>query len=185
MSGLELPNNEPRSTYDLQVLQVNSIVTYQDKEVRNIIGEDIVLETKLAPDLWWSKFDLKSMAQVFLNLVVNACEAMPEGGHLTVETSNVVLEDQYVADYPEIQGEYVLLAVQDTGCGISDDIKKYIVEPFYTTKGEKHPGLGLPMVFGHVKQFGGQVRVESEQGMGSTFRIYLPRVEKPDPSATC
>jgi signal transduction histidine kinase len=171
-----------RSVYDLRILQINPVVTHQDKVVRNIIGEDIVLETKLAPDLWWSKFDLQAMAQVFRNLVVNACEAMPEGGHLTIETSNVVLDDDYAAHHPELQsGEYVVLVIHDTGYGISNEIKDHIFEPFFTTKNEEHPGLGLASVFGYVRQFGGQIQVHSGEGVGSTFKIYLPRVAEPDP----
>lgn len=163
-----------------QVLNLNSIVVELDKMLQRVIGEDIDLKTILVPELWPVKVDPAQIEQVILNLVVNARDAMPKGGQLLIETANVVINDKYVAGHLDTRpGQYVLLAISDTGCGMSQEVKTHIFEPFFTTKElGRGTGLGLATVFGIVKQSGGDIWVYSEEGLGATFKIYLPRVEE-------
>ena len=145
--------------------------------VKRLIGEDVELRTYLARDLWAVRVDPAQVEQILVNLVVNAREAMPRGGKITVETANVSLDREYLRSNPTVQpGEYVLLAVSDSGSGIPREIRDRIFEPFFTTKeGTEARGLGLSSVYGIVKQSGGHVAVYSEEGKGTTFRVYLPR----------
>ncbi|MHC5034561.1 MAG: ATP-binding protein, partial [Planctomycetota bacterium] len=160
-----------------KVLNINSVVAEIEKMLKRIIGEHIQMETTLAPDLWPAKVDPAQFEQVVVNLAVNARDAMPEGGRLTIATANVVLDEEFVAEHVEMEpGEYVLLSVSDTGMGMSSEVKAHLFEPFFTTKrlGEG-TGLGLATVHGIVKQSGGHIWVESEEGRGTIFTIYLPR----------
>jgi CheY-like chemotaxis protein len=147
--------------------------------LRRLIGEDVQLELRLDPGAGRVTADPGHLEQVVMNLAVNARDAMPGGGRLTLETAAVTLDAAFVAEHPgSSAGPHVLLAVRDTGSGMTAEVLSHMFEPFFTTKAPGHgTGLGLSTVYGIVKQHRGYVDVESEPGRGSTFRIYLPRVE--------
>jgi two-component system, cell cycle sensor histidine kinase and response regulator CckA len=167
---------------DPKVLDLNFAVGDMEKLLRRLIGEDVQLTTVLSQDLGRVKADQGQLEQVLLNLAVNARDAMPQGGKLTIQTENMVMDEEFVRRYPyPVQpGPYICLKVTDTGIGMSPETKARAFEPFFTTKEKgKGTGLGLSTVYGVVKQSGGYIEIESTLGVGTTFRIYLPRVDEP------
>lgn len=163
-----------------KVLNIQSIMADMETILRRLIGEDIALEAVSAPSLGHVKADRSQIEQVVMNLAINARDAMPKGGRLTIEASNVEIG----ADVPHTPtvvspGKYVMLAVTDNGCGMKEDVRAHIFEPFFTTKEKgKGTGLGLATVYGIVKQSGGYIWVYSEPDVGTTFKIYLPRIDE-------
>ena len=168
-------------------LDLNEVVHRVHGMLKRLLGEDIDLSLLTAPDLWHVRFDPGQAEQILVNLAANARDAMPSGGKLTLETSNVQLDDDYRHAHPGASvGEFVLLAVSDTGDGMSDEVRAHAFEPFFTTKESgRGTGLGLAMIDGAVSQNGGRVELYSEVGHGTSFKIYLPRVHaaEPGPSA--
>ncbi|QEL15587.1 PAS domain S-box protein [Limnoglobus roseus] len=162
-----------------RVLDLGVVVRDSERMLRRLIGEDVHLATVIRPDLGRVKVDPTQMEQVLLNLAVNARDAMPRGGRLTVEAANVNLDEGYADAHPEVwPGRYVMLAVADTGTGMDEGTKARMFDPFYTTKGVgKGTGLGLAVVHGIVKQSGGHVVAYSEVGLGTTVKMCLPAVE--------
>ncbi len=163
-----------------QSLNLNELVSDMSKMLKRIIGEDVDLEFLPDPRLWNTFADPVQVEQIVMNLVINARDAMPDGGKLTIETKNMDLGPEYIMRHPQVkEGPYVMLAVTDTGKGIEKGIIEHIFEPFFTTKElGKGSGLGLSTVYGIVKQHKGFIWVYSEPGIGTTFKVYLPRIEK-------
>ncbi len=170
-----------RQVLEPKVLDLNGVVTNIAKLIERLVGEDVNLRCTPAPDLGRVKADPVQIEQVILNLAANARDAMVSGGALSIETANVDLDEAYAVAHPgAAAGHYVMLSVSDTGTGIDAETQARIFDPFFTTKEKgKGTGLGLATVYGVVKQSGGHIRVYSELGHGTTFKIYLPRVDAP------
>jgi len=170
-----------RQVMEPKVLDLNQVVANVGKMLQRLIGEDIDLVTKPDAALGLVKADPGQIEQVIMNLAVNARDAMPEGGKVTIETANVELDENYAGGHISVQpGPYVMLAVSDTGTGMDAETQSHVFEPFFTTKEPgKGTGLGLATVYGIVKQSGGYIWLYSEPGKGTAFKIYLPRVDEP------
>jgi len=170
-----------RQVIQPEVINLNDLLAELDKMMRRLITENITLTIDASPLLRSVLADAGQLQQIIVNLVINAADAMPDGGRLTIETENVELDESYAELNPEARpGLFVRLAVTDTGCGIDAAVRERIFEPFYTTKPiDKGTGLGLATVYGIVRQSGGHIVVYSEPGQGATFKIYLPAVENP------
>jgi CheY-like chemotaxis protein len=170
-----------RQVFQPRLLKLDTVIAEMESLLRRLIGEDLEIKTETAPELGCVKADKGQISQVILNLCVNARDAMPHGGVITIETSNIDLDERYAATHVGVKpGSYILLAVTDTGQGMDAETQQRIFEPFFTTKQPgKGTGLGLSTIYGIVQQSGGSIWVDSEVGSGSTFKIYLPRVECP------
>ncbi|WP_179906254.1 PAS domain-containing hybrid sensor histidine kinase/response regulator [Rhabdonatronobacter sediminivivens] len=162
-----------------QVIDANALIGGMEDMLRRTLGEELNIALSLDARLWRSEIDPGQLESALLNLVINSRDSMPDGGSLTIETANVLLDDTYVAYEPDLTaGQYVVIAVSDTGHGIPSDQIDRAFEPFFTTKGaDKGTGLGLSMVYGFVKQSGGHIRLYSEPGEGTTVKLYFPRVQ--------
>jgi two-component system, cell cycle sensor histidine kinase and response regulator CckA len=169
-----------RQIIEPKVVSLNELIVNLQKMLIRLIGEDISLYSHLEEALGSVQIDPGQFEQVLINLAINARDAMPNGGKLHIETANLELDEKYCKNHREIHpGKYVFLAMSDTGQGMSEEVKRHLFEPFFTTKPKGHgTGLGLATIFGIVKQAGGSVEVYSEVGLGTTIKIYLPRIEK-------
>jgi len=169
-----------RQVLEPKVIDVNIIVSDIERMLRRLIGEHIELKTRKSPDLWKVRADPGQIEQAILNMVLNARDAMPSGGTLAIETSNAEVDENFARSHiPTRPGSYVMVAVLDTGVGITDDVKARLFEPFFTTKERgKGTGLGLSTTYGIVKQSGGYLWCDSKVGRGTTFQLFLPRVEE-------
>jgi two-component system cell cycle sensor histidine kinase/response regulator CckA len=161
-----------------EILDLNTVVTGMDNVLLHLMGRGVEVRFNPAAGLKTVKADVGQIEQVIVNISMNAAEAMPNGGKLTLETANVTLDAGYTSSFPDLKaGEYVMLAIGDTGAGMSEEVKSRVFEPFFTTKGiGKGTGLGLATCHGIIKQSGGHIAVYSEPGRGTTFKIYLPQV---------
>ncbi|MFL5284297.1 MAG: ATP-binding protein, partial [Rhodopila sp.] len=167
-----------RQTLDPKPLDANKLVAGMSELLRRTLGESVALETVLASGLWRTIADANQLENALLNLAVNARDAMPEGGKLTIETANTFLDEAYAAEHDDVTpGQYVMIAVSDTGTGMERETLDRVFEPFFTTKDVGHgTGLGLSQVYGFIKQSNGHVKLYSEPGQGTVVKLYLPRL---------
>jgi two-component system cell cycle sensor histidine kinase/response regulator CckA len=170
-----------KQVFKPQILDLNHVITEIEKMLRRLIGEDVDLVTRLCGDLWRVRADRGQIEQVIMNMAVNARDAMPQGGDLTINTGNELLDERHPCCQIGLKpGPYVILSVTDTGCGIDAETISHIFEPFFTTKDQtKGTGLGLSTAYAVISQSGGYIWVESEPGSGTCFKIYLPKVDDP------
>ena len=171
-----------RQQLQSQIIDLNEVVTGTTSLLRRTLGENIEISAKFSEGLWRAEADPAQVESALLNLAVNARDAMPNGGSLTIETANKILDAQYAADNVEVTpGEYAMLAVTDTGTGIPQSIIDRVFDPFFTTKPVgQGTGLGLSMIYGFAKQSGGHIKIYSEEGHGTTVRLYLPKTKRAD-----
>lgn len=176
-----------RQTLQAEVVDPNELITGMDDFLRRSIGESIELELAVAEDVWRTKVDPNQLETALLNLAVNARDAMCGGGHLTVETRTATLDEAYSESHTDVApGDYVVIAVSDTGTGMPEAVRERVFEPFFSTKETgKGTGLGLSMVYGFAKQSGGHTEIYSEEGNGTTVRLYLPRDRSAAAPAPC
>jgi len=166
-----------RQPLEPKVVNVGRFIKGMDDMLRRALGEEIEVETVVSGGLWNTQIDPGQIENAILNLAINARDAMNGRGRLTIEAGNALLDDRYALQHDVAAGQYVMLAITDTGCGIPPDIMERVFDPFFSTKPEgKGTGLGLSMVYGFVKQSGGHIKIYSEVGQGTTVKIYLPRV---------
>ena len=166
-----------RQSLDMRAVEVNGLVRAIEELLVRTLGEQIRLDIHLADDLWPTRSDGHQLENALINLAINARDAMPHGGTLRIETRNTQLDEAGAQNHQVPAGDYLLLSVSDTGCGMSEDIIRHVFEPFFTTKPiGQGTGLGLPMVYGFVKQTGGYLHLESQVGQGTTLNLYLPRL---------
>src|ERR1700746_618568 len=167
-----------------RIVNLNDIATENLKMLTRMIGEDIDLVMTPGKSLWSVRADAGQIEQVIMNLAVNARDAMPSGGKLTIETANITLDEEYARVHDPLNaGDYVMVSINDTGAGMDAETQSHIFEPFFTTKGTKGTGLGLSTVYGIIKQSGGYIWVYSEPGKGTSFKIYMPHVTVVDVAA--
>ncbi|MGF1623482.1 MAG: response regulator, partial [Alphaproteobacteria bacterium] len=168
-----------RQPLEPQVLNVGGLVSDLTELLGRTLGETVEIRTRMPHDLWRARVDPRQLENAILNLALNARDAMPEGGRMTIEGSNVILDEHYAEQQVEVSpGPYVMLAVTDTGTGMAPEVVDKALEPFFTTKAVGHgTGLGLSMVFGFVKQSNGHIKIYSEPGTGTSVKIYLPQAE--------
>ena len=175
-----------RRHLEVEVLHLNEVVLKTTSLLRRTLGEQITLSTILEPDLWPTKSDPGQIESAIVNLALNARDAMPKGGKLIIETGNITIEDVGIVRgrHPELRpGDYVEICVSDTGGGMKAEVQQRAFEPFFTTKSRGHgTGLGLSMIHGFARQSGGDVTIDSEEGRGTTVRLYLPRLEGLEPA---
>ncbi|MFN4282882.1 MAG: response regulator [Alphaproteobacteria bacterium] len=171
-----------RQPLEPHAINLSRIIGDTTELLRHTIGEEIEIETVVAGGLWNTLVDPTQVENVIVNLAINARDAMPSGGKLTIELANAYLDETYASKHVEVTaGQYVMLAVSDTGTGMSPEVAERAFEPFFTTKSaQRGTGLGLSQVYGFVKQSGGHIKLYTEQGHGTTFKIYLPRTRQPD-----
>ncbi len=164
-----------KQTMDYKPISLNEVVKGFEKLLRRTIREEINIEINLSSDAHFVMADIGQIEQVIMNLAINAADAMPTGGNLTLETSNIELTKDYMNEHQGTKpGQYVLLSIGDTGCGMDKETSGHVFEPFFSTKGEKGTGLGLATVYGIIKQHGGRIDIFSELRVGTIFNIYLP-----------